>query len=115
MQFLYLLYADESKAPAPGSPEFDEQNAAYGRYYEEVSGAGLIKAGEPVQPSATATTVRVRNGSTDAAAGPFAAGPSQLVGFYVLDCKDSDEAVAYAAKVPAASVGAVEVRPIFQM
>ena len=113
MKYLYLLYADESKAPAPGTPDFDRQNEAYGRYYEEV--AGLFRAGEPVQSSSTATTVRVRDGSTQAASGPFGAGAEQLIGFYVLDCKDADEAVAYAAKVPAASVGAVEVRPVLSM
>ena len=115
MKYLYLLYADESKAPAPGTPEFDRQNQAYDHYFQEVSSRGLIKSGDPVQPSATATTVRVRNGSTEAARGPFGNGAEQLVGFYVMDCKDEDEAVVYAAKVPAASVGAVEVRPIFSM
>ena len=114
MKYLYLLYANESKLPGPGSPEFDQQNAAYGRYYEEVSGRGMFHSGDPVQSSSTATTVRVRNGSTEAASGPFNGGPAQLVGFYVLDCKDRDEAVAYAAKIPAASQGAVEVRPILQ-
>jgi hypothetical protein len=114
LRYLYLLYADESKAPAPGTPDFDRQNEAYGRYYEEVSGRGLFQSGDPVQPSATATTVRVRNGSTQAASGPFSTGAEQLVGFYVMDCRDADEAVAYAARVPAASVGAVEVRPLLQ-
>ena len=115
MKYLYLLYADESKAPAPGTSDFDRQNEAYDHYFQEVSSRGLIKSGDPVQPSATATTVRVRNGSTEAAHGPFSSGADQLIGFYVMDCKDADEAVAYAAKVPAASVGAVEVRPIFAM
>jgi hypothetical protein len=114
VKFLYLLYADESKAPGPGTPEFDRLNAAYGSYYEEVSGRGLFQSGDPVQPSSTARTVRVRNGSTQAASGPFSTGAEQLIGFYVMDCRDADEAVAYAAKVPAASVGAVEVRPILQ-
>jgi hypothetical protein len=115
VKYLFLLYADESKLPGPGSPEFDRQNEAYGRYYQEVSERGLIQSGDPVQPSATATTVRTRNGSTQAASGPFSAGQEQLIGFYVLDCKDQDEAVTYAAKIPAASQGAVEVRPILQM
>jgi hypothetical protein len=111
-KYLYLLYADEAKLPRPGSPQFDELNSAYGRYYEEVSGKGLFQSGDPVQPSAAATTVRVRNGSTQASAGPAAPTGDQIIGFYVMDCKDQNEAVAYAAKVPAASVGAVEVRPI---
>jgi hypothetical protein len=104
MKFLYLLYADESKMPAPGSPQMDQQEAAFGRYYEELSGRGMFKGGDPVQPSKTATTVRVRNGSTKTASGP--------IGFYVVEAKNQDEAIAYAAKVPSAAVGSIEVRPI---
>lgn len=115
MKYLFLLYADESAAPAPGSPDLELQVAAYGRYYEEVSGRGLFQSGDPVQPSRTATTVRVRDGAPQTATGPFVPGKDQVIGFYVLDCKDGDEAVTYAAKIPAASHGAVEVRPIFQM
>jgi len=115
MKYLFLLYADESAGPRPGSPELDAQAAAYGRYYQEVSERGLFQSGDPVQPSPSATTVRVRDGLARADAGPFAPGQDQLVGFYVLDCKDNEEAVTYAAKVPAASHGAVEVRPILQM
>jgi len=65
-----------------------------------------------VRPSATATTVRVRNGSTKTDRGPFAKGGEQVIGFYVIEAKSDDEAIAYAAKVPSAAVGAVEVRPI---
>jgi hypothetical protein len=67
-----------------------------------------------VLPSATATTVGVRGGSTKTSSGPFASGKEQIIGFYVLDCKDQSEAVTYAAKIPAASHGAIEVRPILQ-
>ena len=115
MKYLYLLYADESKMAAPGSPAFEAQNNAFNQYYDELSGAGLFKGGDPVKPSATSQTVRVRNGATTTAPGPFAAGAEQLVGFYLVECKDDAEAAAYAAKCPAASVGAVEVRPIFQV
>jgi hypothetical protein len=114
MKYLFLLYGDESAAPAPGSPEFDRQNQAYDDYYRDVSQRGLFKFGDPVQPSPTATTVRVRNGSTQTAKGPFASGKDQLIGFYVMDCQDQDEAVTYAARVPAAMQGAIEVRPIVQ-
>ncbi len=115
MKYMFLLYADETAAPRPGSPELEQQMEAYGRYYEEVSQRGLFQSGDPVQPSSTATTVRVRNGSAQTAAGPFTSGKDQLVGFYVLDCKDQDEAITYAARIPAASHGAIEVRPIAQM
>jgi hypothetical protein len=112
MKFLYLLYADESKMPAPESPQMQQQEAAFGRYYEELSGRGMFKAGDPVQPSKTATTVRVRNGSTKTASGPATAGAEQIIGFYVVEAKTQDEAIAYAAKVPSAAVGSIEVRPI---
>ena len=112
MKFLYLLYADESKMPAPDSAQMQQQQAAFGSYYEELSGRGMFKGGDPVQPSKTATTVRVRNGSLKTAAGPFTTGSEQVIGFYVVEAKNQDEAIAYAAKVPSASVGAIEVRPI---
>jgi hypothetical protein len=114
-KYLFLLYADETQGPKPGSPELEQQIAAYDRYYHEVADRGLFQGGDPVQPSATATTVRVRDGAMQAAAGPFAPGGDQVIGFYVLDCKDHDEAVTYAARIPAASHGAIEVRPILQM
>ena len=115
MKYLYLLYADESRMPAPGSPQFDAQNEAFNKYFAEIDGAGMFKAGDPVQASKTSKTVRVRNGATEASSGPFVHGGDQLVGFYVIEAKDLDDAVKYAAKCPAASVGAVEVRPIVQM
>ena len=111
-KYLYLLYADESKMPSPDSPQMQQQEAAFGRYYEEVSGRGMFKGGDPVQPSRTATTVRVRNGSTKASPGPFTTGSEQVIGFYVIEAKNQDEAIAYAAKVPSAAVGSIEVRPI---
>jgi hypothetical protein len=74
----------------------------------------MFKAGDPVQASNTSKTVRVRNGHTETTSGPFNKTGDQLVGFYVVEAKDLDEAVAYAAKCPVAQVGAMEVRPIFQ-
>ena len=115
MKYLYLLYADESKMPAPESPQMQQQQAAFGKYYEELTAKGMFKAGDPVQGSKTSKTVRVRNGSTQATPGPFVHGGDQLVGFYVIEAKDQVEAVAYAAKCPAAHGGAVEVRPILSL
>jgi len=115
VKYLYLLYADESKMPHPGTPAFDAQNDAFNTYFAEIDGKGMFKAGDPVHPSKASKTVRVRNGSTEAAAGPFVHGGDQLVGFYVIEAKDLDEAVTYAARCPAAHAGAVEVRPILQM
>jgi hypothetical protein len=115
MKFLYLLYADESRMPAYGSPEMQQQADAFDGFFKEVSAKGLFQSGDPVQPSSTATTVRVRNGSTEAIPGPGGGGGDQIIGFYVMDCKDQDEAVTYAAKVPISRVGAVEVRPILAL
>jgi hypothetical protein len=108
MKYLYLLYADESKMPAPDSAQMQQQQADY----DELSKRGMFKAGDPVQPSKTATTVRVRNGSTKTASGPATSGSEQVIGFYVVEAKSQDEAIAYAAKVPSAAVGSIEVRPI---
>jgi len=115
VKYLYLLYADESKMPHPGSPGFDAQNTAFNDYFAEIDGKGMFKAGDPVQASKTSKTVRVRNGHTQTESGPFVKSGDQLVGFYVIEAKDLDEAVAYAAKCPVAQVGAMEVRPILQM
>jgi hypothetical protein len=114
VKYLYLLYADESKAPAPGTPEMKGLLDAYDRYWKDISEHGVAKGGDPVQASSTAVTVRVRNGSTQTSPGPYRAGGEQIIGFYLMDCKDQKEAVAYAAKVPAAQAGAIEVRPILQ-
>src|SRR3979411_1997595 len=101
--------------PAPGSPTFDAQNNAFNNYFAELDGKGMFKAGDPVQASKTSKTVRVRDGPTGGTSGPFVKTGYQLVGFYVIEAKDLDEAVEYAAKCPVAQVGAMEVRPIVQM
>ena len=115
MKYLYLLYGDESKMPAPGSPAFNAQNDAYNNYYGVLDGKGMFKAGDPVHASKESRTVRVRSSATKADSGPFSHSGDQVIGFYVVEAKDLDEAVKYAAQCPAASVGAVEVRPIIQM
>ncbi len=112
MKYLYLLYADESQTPPPGSPEMNQLLEGYGKFFEEVSAADVMRGGDPVQRSDTASTVRVREGATERTPGPHSPGGEQVIGFYVLECATDDEAAAYAAKIPAAAHGAVEVRPI---
>jgi hypothetical protein len=112
MKYLFLLYAEEGNAPAPDSPEAQAQFAAYGKFFEEVDGAGKFVSGDPVQPSTTARTVTVRGGRSEAAAGPARPDGEQVIGFYVLDVAGEDEAVELAAKIPAAAHGRVEARPI---
>ena len=115
MKYLFLLYADESGFPAPGSPELQAQLEAYGAFFEEVDGRGQFQAGDPVQPSASATTVTVRDGRTSASDGPASPGGEQIIGFYVLDVEGPEDAVELAARVPAAAHGRVEARPILVM
>jgi hypothetical protein len=112
MKYLFLLYADENGFPAPDSPEAKAQLEAYGAFFQEVDGRGLFRAGDPVQPSSTATTVTVREGEASATEGPAQPGGEQIIGFYVLEVSGEDEAVDLAAKIPAAAHGRVEARPI---
>src|SRR4051794_11283432 len=112
MKYLLLLYADEGAMPPMDSAEFQTQSAAYGAFFEEIERRGVFQAGDPVQPSATATTVTVRDGRSATAEGPARPGGEQLIGFYVLDVSGPDEALELAAKIPAAANGRVEARPI---
>ncbi len=114
-KYMVLLYANESGLPQPGSSEFEAQNAAYTAVYENFSGRGVFVAGDPLGPSASATSVRVRNGQPSNSSGPASSGPEQLIGYYVLDCSSDREAAELAATIPCATVGTVEVRPIGQM
>lgn len=114
-KYMVLLYANESGMPRPGTPEFDSQNAAYGAVYEDFSKRGAFVSGDPLSPSASATSVRIRDGKRQDIPGPAAAAQEQLIGYYVLSCKDQAEASALAASIPCAQVGTVEVRPVFEM
>lgn len=116
MQYIFLLYYDESEMPAAGSAAQAEMFQAYGAFTEEVKQSGAWQAGDPLQPTSTATVVRAPGkGDTLTTDGPFAESKEQLGGYYILDCKDLDEAVELAAKIPTAWHGAVEIRPIMQM
>jgi hypothetical protein len=112
MQYLFLIYSDEAKEPNPGTKEFDEYMGAYMAYTQEVKKKGIHKDSAPLQPVATATTVRVRDGKMIATDGPFAETKEQLGGFYLLDCNNLDEALEYAARIPTAKHGSIEIRPV---
>jgi hypothetical protein len=112
MHYLLTIYADESYW-ADATPEDGQRMmAAYGALGEEMKAAGVILGGEGLQPSSTATTVKVRDGETITTDGPFAETREQLGGYYLVDCKDLDEAIGWAAKIPDAQRGTVEVRPV---
>jgi hypothetical protein len=112
MKFLLTIYGDESGF-ANASPEDVQQlMAAYGEFGRAAQDAGVLLGGEGLQPTSTATTVRVRDGETLMTDGPFAETREQLGGYYLLDCKDLDEAIGWASRIPDAQRGSVEVRPV---
>jgi hypothetical protein len=112
MKFLLLLYGDES-AWADMSPEDAQQSMrAYEAFGRELIEAGAFVAGEGLDATPSATTVRMRDGEPLLTDGPFAETREQLGGFYVLECKDRDEAIGWALKVPGLAEGSVEVRPV---
>ncbi len=114
MRYMLLIYTNEGSEPQQGTQEHTQYFQDYGTFTEEVNKAGVFQAGDALMPIATATTVRVRNGKTLTTDGPFAETKEQLGGFYMLNCKDVDEALAYAAKIPGAKYGSIEVRPIME-
>ena len=114
-KYMILLYAAESSLPRPGTPEFDAQNAAYDAVYKDFAGRGAFVGGDPLTPTSAATSVRVRNGQRQDSAGSAVSAPEQLIGYYVLECKDQQEANQLASTIPCAQIGTVEVRPVFQM
>ena len=115
MRYVLLICADETAVGALSPEEGTAMLAEYARWSEEVGGRGLLQGGERLRPTTDATTVQVRDGKVLTADGPFAETKEQLGGYFVVDCKDLDEAIELASKVPAARHGSVEVRPIWEM
>jgi hypothetical protein len=112
VKYLLTIYTDESRYATMTPDDSARMMAEYGAFGQEAQEAGVLLGGEGLQPTATATTVRVRDGEALFTDGPFAETREQLGGYYVLECGDLDEAARWAAKIPDARTGAVEVRPI---
>ena len=110
MKYLCTIYGDESQFADATPEQMNEMLAAYGAFGEEAGDA--ILGGEGLQPTSTATTVRVRDGERMLTDGPFAETKEQLGGFYLLECNSLDEAIEWAAKIPGAQYGSVEVRAV---
>jgi hypothetical protein len=115
MKYIALLYGEPDAGPAPGTPEFMEMLGEFQSATEAMSAAGVLVDSSPLQPPQTATTVRVRNRETLLSDGPFAEIKEQLGGYYILECEDLDVALRYAAMIPSARYGSVEVRPVMVM
>jgi hypothetical protein len=112
MRYLLLLYGDEGQW-ADASPEDIQRSMdAYGAFGREIKASGAFVAGEGLEATNAATTLRIRDGETSLTDGPFAETREQLGGFYLLECADLDEAVKWASKVPQAYTGSIEIRPV---
>lgn len=114
MEYLLLIYDNEASWTQRSESDNGKMMAEYHAFTESIAKAGQYKAGEALQPTSTATTVRVRNGKTLTTDGPFAETREQLGGFYLVEAKDLDEALALAARIPSARDGSIEVRPILK-
>jgi hypothetical protein len=108
MRYVLLIAADESNVQESQLPQY----MAFG---EEMTKRGVLKDGLRLRPTSDATTVRVRDEEVLTSDGPFAETKEQIGGFYLVDCKDLDEAIEIASKIPGARTGTIEVRPVWEM
>ena len=111
MQYALLIYTEEY-TEAPSAEAQASEMDAYNAFGAHVRSRGAMKAGEALHPTSSATTVRVRDGRTISTDGPYAETKEVLGGFYIVEAADLDEAIDYAARIPGARTGSIEVRPI---
>jgi hypothetical protein len=112
MQYLLMIYDEEKIWAKLSDTERGKLFADYGTFTKQIEKSGHFKGGNALQPTASATTVRVREGKTVTTHGPFAETREQLGGYYLVEAKDLDEATAIAARIPSAKLGSIEVRPV---
>jgi hypothetical protein len=115
MQYMLLIYQNEAERSAESPEEKRRISAEYLELTKSIRESGHLRAGHALQPSSTATTVRVRNGKQLVTDGPYAETREQLGGYYLIEAEDLDEARAIAARIPGARHGSIEVRPVMTM
>jgi hypothetical protein len=113
MQYLLLIYANESEYEKFGPSQKDTLLSEYAEFTRSVVQLGHLRAADRLRPVSTATSVRVRDGKTMITDGPFAETREQLGGYYLVEAKDLDEALEIAARIPSSRYGTIEVRPIW--
>ena len=114
MRYALLIYASEQDWASQSEEQAQAQFQDYMSFTKDIVDRGIYQSGEALQPTATATTVRVREGETLSTDGPFAETKEQLGGFYMIEARDLNDAIQVAAKIPSAKIGSVEVRPIVE-
>ena len=114
MQYMLLIYGDEKSWATMPADQLKKMYADYGAFTDELVASGAMRAGSELSPVATATTVRVRNGRVQATDGPFAETREQLGGYYIIEVDHLDQAIKWAAKIPSALGGSIEIRPLVE-
>lgn len=112
MQYLALIYADPESAPAYGTAEFTAMMNGYFAFTALLKEKGAFIAGDGLKPTSTATSVRVRGGKFETMDGPFAETKEHLGGYYLMEVPDLETAMTYAAMIPSAAFGTIELRPV---
>ena len=115
MRYMLLIYESEANLQKMTEEDGHRIMGEYMAFTDDIRRSGQYVAGAPLQPTPSATTVRVTNGKTLTTDGPFAETREQLGGYYLVDAKDLNEAIALAARIPAARTGSVEIRPIMEI
>src|SRR4051812_18434718 len=110
MRYQLMIFTDESTEAAASPGETTTMMEGYAKWVEEATAAGVLRGGERLHPTTTATVVRLRDGETLTTDGPYAETKEQFGGYFIVECADLDEALVWATKIPGASHGAVEVR-----
>jgi len=116
MRYMLLLYGDEKSRAKMSEQERGAIFKQFVEFTESIQKSGAYRAGDPLQPTSTATTVRMKNGKTITTDGPFAETKEQLGGYYIVDAKNLDEALSIAGRIPSVRIGGtIEVRPIMEI
>ncbi|MDN2584225.1 YciI family protein [Aquibium sp. ELW1220] len=112
MQYMLLIYSAPDSLPVFGTPEFQAMMEGFSAFNEKARADGILRAGEALKGSDSATSLRLRGGKVETMDGPFAETREHLGGYYVIEVPDLDAALRYAALVPVAAWGTIEVRPL---
>ena len=115
MKYMLLIHDSEEAWNRLSDAERRQIMGDYRRFSEEIRASGHYRSGSQLQPTSTATTVRVRNGKRLVTDGPFAETREQLGGYYLIEAKDLDEAISLAERLPSARMGTIEIRPLAEI
>jgi hypothetical protein len=112
MKYMLLIYNDPNREPAYGTPEFQAMMGGFFALNERMNADGVLRGGEGLKGIETATSLRIKSGKVETMDGPFAETKEHLGGYYVIEVADLDAALKYAALIPSAAFGTIEVRPL---